>query len=155
MDQFDCVKQTLSYLDDKASQTNGRLSYPFYTLKQGLELDDHDTYFAASEKARINALMSSLCRNGYVVQLVEECAYCPFSGGWDLYIINDVGESLVFLGGDKKVCDASKKAYGAVIYICQGDHVSFVIAKTSVVPMKSHTLPRLELMAAIVGFRLC
>lgn len=81
IDQFDCVEQTLSYLDDKASQTNGRLSYPFYTLKQGLELDDHDTYFAASEKVRINALMSSLCRNGYIVQLVEECAYCPFSGG--------------------------------------------------------------------------
>ena len=52
-------------------------------------------------------------------------------------------------------CDASKKAYGAVIYICQGGHVSFVIAKTRVVPMKSHTLPRLELMAAVVGSRLC
>ena len=52
-------------------------------------------------------------------------------------------------------CDASKKAYEAVIYICQGDHVSFVIAKTRIVPMKSHTLPRLELMAAVVGSRLC
>jgi len=40
-------------------------------------------------------------------------------------------------------CDASKKAYRAVTYICQGDHVSFVIAKTRVVPMKSYTLPRL------------
>ncbi|XP_065902524.1 uncharacterized protein [Dysidea avara] len=52
-------------------------------------------------------------------------------------------------------CDASKKAYGAVIYICEGDQTSFVMAKTRVVPMKSHTLPRLELMAAVVGSRLC
>ena len=51
-------------------------------------------------------------------------------------------------------CDASKKAYGAV-YICQGDNVSFVIAKTRVVPMKSHTLPRLELMTAVAGSHLC
>ena len=52
-------------------------------------------------------------------------------------------------------CDASKKAYGAVIYICQGDLASFVMAKTRVVLMKNHTLPKLELMAAVVGSRLC
>ena len=52
-------------------------------------------------------------------------------------------------------CDASKKAYGAVIYICQGDLTSFVMAKTRVVPMKNHTLPKLELMAAVVGSLLC
>ena len=52
-------------------------------------------------------------------------------------------------------CDASKKAYGAVIYTCQGDQTSFVMAKTRVVPMKNHTLPRLELMAAVVGSCLC
>jgi len=52
-------------------------------------------------------------------------------------------------------CDASKKAYGAVIYICGGSQTSFVMAKTRVVPMKSHTLPRLELMAAVIGSHLC
>ena len=52
-------------------------------------------------------------------------------------------------------CDASKKAYGAVICICEGCQSSFVMAKTRVVPMKSHTLPRLEFMAAVVGSCLC
>ena len=48
--------------------------------------------------------------------------------------------------------DASKKVYGAVIYICEGIQTSFVMAKTRVIPMKSHTLPRLE---SVIGSRLC
>ena len=50
--------------------------------------------------------------------------------------------------------DASPKAYGAVAYLVHGDEVSFVMAKTRVAPLKKHTLPRLELMAALVGARL-
>ena len=50
--------------------------------------------------------------------------------------------------------DASTKAYGAVVYIRQGNHTSFVIAKTRVAPIKQLTLPKLELMAALVATRL-
>ena len=50
--------------------------------------------------------------------------------------------------------DASTKAYGAVVYIRQGNHASFVIAKTRVAPIKQLTLPKLELMAALVATRL-
>lgn len=50
--------------------------------------------------------------------------------------------------------DASTKAYGAVVYIQQGNHTSFVIAKTRVAPLKQLTLPKLELMAALVATRL-
>ena len=50
--------------------------------------------------------------------------------------------------------DASTKAYGAVVYIQQGNHISFVIAKTRVAPIKQLTLPKLELMAALVATRL-
>ena len=47
------------------------------------------------------------------------------------------------------------KAYGAVAYICDDTHSSFVIAKARVAPLKNHTLPRLELMAAVTGSHLC
>ena len=51
--------------------------------------------------------------------------------------------------------DVSMKAYGAVAYICDGTHSSFVMAKARVAPLKGHTLPRLELMAALTGSRIC
>ena len=51
--------------------------------------------------------------------------------------------------------DASMKAYGAVAYICDDTHSSFAIAKARVAPLKNHTLPPLELMAAVTGSRLC
>ena len=51
--------------------------------------------------------------------------------------------------------DASLKAYGAVVFICSNTTSSFVMAKARVAPRKNLTLPRLELMAALVGARLC
>ena len=50
--------------------------------------------------------------------------------------------------------DASKKGYGAVVYLCQGRQSSFIMSKTRVAPLKELTLPKLELMAAVVGTRL-
>ena len=50
--------------------------------------------------------------------------------------------------------DASKKGYGAVVYLCQGRQSSFIMSKTCVAPLKELTLPKLELMAAVVGTRL-
>ena len=50
--------------------------------------------------------------------------------------------------------DASLKAYGAVVYIQHGNEVSFVMAKTRVAPLSKLTLPKLELMAALVATRL-
>ena len=47
--------------------------------------------------------------------------------------------------------DASPKAYGAAAYLRQDDQTSFVMAKTRVAPLKQLSLPRLELMAALVG----
>ena len=47
--------------------------------------------------------------------------------------------------------DASLKAYGAVIYIQQGNKVSFFIAKTRVTPLSKLTLRELELTAALVA----
>ena len=47
--------------------------------------------------------------------------------------------------------DASPKAYGAVVYIQHGNCSSLVISKSRVAPLKQHTLPRLELMAASVA----
>lgn len=56
-------------------------------------------------------------------------------------------------------CDASDKAYSAVAYL-QGPNkegnivTSFVASKVKVAPLKKLTLPRLELMGALIGARL-
>ena len=50
--------------------------------------------------------------------------------------------------------DASQQAYGAIVFLVQGNQTSFVISKTRVAPLKALTIPRLELMAALVGTRL-
>lgn len=55
--------------------------------------------------------------------------------------------------------DASKMAYAAVVYLRfvfkNGSiHVVFVIAKARVTPLRAITIPRLELMAAVLGVRL-
>ena len=50
--------------------------------------------------------------------------------------------------------DASTKAYGAVVYICQNQEISLVMSKCCVAPIKTVTLPRLELMAAVMATRL-
>ncbi|XP_064479234.1 uncharacterized protein LOC135392454 [Ornithodoros turicata] len=56
-------------------------------------------------------------------------------------------------------CDASPKGYGAVAYL-RGQNedgsttATFVLAKSRVAPLKQLTLPRLELMAALIGSRM-
>ena len=55
--------------------------------------------------------------------------------------------------------DASQDAYGAVVYMrSQGVKgnvlLSFVASKTRVAPLQSISIPRLELMAAVLGKRL-
>ena len=52
------------------------------------------------------------------------------------------------------VSDASMKAYGAVVYICHQDQISLVMSKNRVAPTKPITLPKLELMAAVMATRL-
>ena len=51
--------------------------------------------------------------------------------------------------------DASLKAYGAAVYIQQDNQpASFVISKSRAAPLKPITLPKLELMAAVLAGRL-
>ena len=50
--------------------------------------------------------------------------------------------------------DASKKGYEAVVYICQDGKSSLIMSKTRVAPLRELTLPKLELMAAVIGSRL-
>ena len=50
--------------------------------------------------------------------------------------------------------DASGKSYGACAYLRHGHETCLVMAKTRVVPTKPTTLPRLELLAALVASRL-
>ena len=50
--------------------------------------------------------------------------------------------------------DASTKAYGAVAYLQSAGQVDFVMAKSRVSPLKTTTLPRLELRAAVTAAQL-
>ena len=50
--------------------------------------------------------------------------------------------------------DASEQAYAAVAYLRRDNEVAFVAAKCRVAPLKSSTIPRLELQAALMGTRL-
>ena len=51
-------------------------------------------------------------------------------------------------------CDASKHAYAAVVYLVietpHGGFTRFVVSKTRVFPLKSQTIPRLELFSALL-----
>ena len=50
--------------------------------------------------------------------------------------------------------DASTKAYETTIFLRQQDNAGLAIAKKGVAPIEELTLPRLELMAALLGARL-
>ena len=55
-------------------------------------------------------------------------------------------------------CDASKNAYAAAVYLRQEIHgkgckVDLIFSKTRLIPNKQITIPRLELLAAIIGTR--
>ena len=55
-------------------------------------------------------------------------------------------------------CDASLKAYGAVVYLqvqtTSQVYTKFVASKTRVAPLSNETIPRLELLAAVILARL-
>ena len=53
-------------------------------------------------------------------------------------------------------CDASTVAYACSVYLIQSGHsttIDLVFAKARLAPVKSMTIPRLELMAALIGAR--
>ena len=51
-------------------------------------------------------------------------------------------------------CDASAKAYGAVVFLrivaTRESYVRFVSSKTRVAPLSEQTIPRLEVLSAVV-----
>ena len=48
-------------------------------------------------------------------------------------------------------CDASKQAYGFVVYAIQEGRVSFFFSKVKVAPLSFRTLPTLELLAILLA----
>ena len=53
-------------------------------------------------------------------------------------------------------CDASEVAYAVVAYVrsCDPPRAALVFSKSCVAPLKSQSIPRLELMAAVLGTRI-
>ena len=82
--------------------------------------------------------------------------------GWRVprcYFPNTLWESVQSKLEIHVFCDASERAYGAVVFSrlqVSSDEfrTSFIVSKARVAPMKVQTIPRLELMAALVGARL-
>ena len=64
-------------------------------------------------------------------------------------IVDESSEFAVF-------CDASSKAYAACIFVKNGSEMTLLIAKARVAPLKQDrlTIPKLELMAALLAVRL-
>ncbi|XP_060594284.1 uncharacterized protein LOC132748689 [Ruditapes philippinarum] len=50
--------------------------------------------------------------------------------------------------------DSSIQAYGAVAYLCRNHESKLIFAKSRVAPLKKLSLPKLELMAAVIGARI-
>ena len=51
-------------------------------------------------------------------------------------------------------CDASLKAYAAVVYVLSDESCMLLASKTRVAPLKNQTIPRLELLGALLLARL-
>ena len=51
-------------------------------------------------------------------------------------------------------CDASEKAYGAALYVVTSEGSRLLMSKARVAPLKTGTIPQLELTALLVGCRL-
>ena len=69
----------------------------------------------------------------------RQCTSSPSTSGLTLHIF----------------ADASLQAYSAVVYLQQGTNRTLVMSKSRAAPLKKHSLPRLELMAAVVAACLC
>ena len=51
-------------------------------------------------------------------------------------------------------CDASARAYGAVAYLCTDQQTHLLMSRCRVAPLKTRTIPQLELTAVLVGCRM-
>ena len=76
----------------------------------------------------------------------------------DLTGLSDVGFPRYSLSEDEPAdlyifCDASKQAYGFVAYGVQNGKSGFLVAKTKVAPIKSKSLPTLELLSAFLAMK--
>ena len=73
------------------------------------------------------------------------------------YLLNSVNRQIISyqLVG---FCDASKRAYATVVYLrinaLDGTYVKFLVSKTKVAPSQTRTIPRLELLSALLLSRL-
>ena len=85
----------------------------------------------------------------------------------DMEKVNHISVSRYYFPGERKKVksaslhgfgDASKEAYCAVVYLCieteEGYRTSLVASKTRVTPSSPMTIPRLELLAALILARL-
>ena len=95
--------------------SGGKISYPYFTLKFGLEPHVNDTFPCDKlENDRLDAISTSLQQQGHIVHYFGKIQshYCEFTGGGDIYIENTVEGPLVFksqqLPDDDEADDVNK-----------------------------------------------
>ena len=87
-------------------------------------------------------LIDNLCKTWYKIATeITQATTMPFPR--QCIAIPDEATLHVFT-------DASSQAYGAVAYLVQGTQSAILMSKARAAPLKQHTLPRLELMAAVL-----
>ena len=100
-----------------------------------------------------------------IVDSIDTSVWSKISS--DISMLSDVSikRCIAVEGGQENVkhylicfCDASVHAYAAAIYLLQtggetGSKVDLLFSKTRLAPLKKITIPRLELMAVVIGVR--
>ena len=93
-----------------------------------------------------NQLTEELCKTWYKIATeITQATVMPFPR--QCTVMPDTATLHIF-------ADASPQAYGAVAYLVQGTQSAILMSKARTAPLKQHTLPRLELMAAVLGARI-
>ena len=177
------LKQVISQTETCSSSPDKEkvLGYSYSTLSDRMSLSQFEVDLSAGSKRAILSQVSSvfdplgfclpvtvrgklLIRDMWMRKLEwDERVSSDLANAWqllarDLVSLNDLSWARCCMGEDSFTslavfCDASSSCYGFTVYGVSSQRSSFLFAKVKVPPVKSITLPTLELMSVFLGFK--